>query len=59
MTPFQGNNLKYTVIYCLWCLFFKQEEVEKLHAHVEKVIKENKGLQEEIAKSVGLRQADW
>lgn len=40
-------------------LFFKQEEVKTLHAHVEEVIKENKSLRDEMEKSGGLRQEDW
>lgn len=41
------------------CLFVVQEEVKRLRAHVEEVIKENEGLHDEIAKVGGVRQKDW
>lgn len=43
----------------LLCLFFKQEQVNTLRAHVEEVIKENKSLHDEMEKSGGLRKEDW
>lgn len=40
-------------------LCFKQEEVKKLRAHIEEVMKENKSLHDTVAQSGGLRQEDW
>lgn len=41
------------------CLCFAQEEVKRLRAHVEEVIKENERLHDEIAKIGGVSQKDW
>lgn len=54
------------MIFKIRCVFvtilhvvFKQEEVKTLRARVEEVIKENKNLQDEAAKSGVVRQEDW
>ena len=36
-----------------------QEDVKRLHLHVEEVIKENERLHDVIAKTGGVSQKDW
>lgn len=56
----QGEVVKKTNVYLLLsCLCLPQEEVKRLRAHVEEVIKENERLHDEIAKTRGYSQMDW
>lgn len=42
---------------CVVCLL--QEQVKRLHVHVEEVINENERLHDEIAKIGGVNKKDW